>query len=62
MSGNNPTSLDKHAAKANLQFAEDDEIRFEQLRARLKQGRNSPIVENISAEQFLAEMHTKYLK
>ena len=48
--------------RAGLRLVEEDEIKLEQLRARLEQGRNSPIVENMSAEQFLAEMHAEHIK
>ena len=48
--------------RAGLRLVEEDEIKLEQLRARLERGLNSPIVENMRAEQFLAEMHAEHIK
>ena len=48
--------------RAGLRLIEEDEIKLERLRERLELGRTSPIVENKSAEQRIAQLHEKYLK
>ena len=47
--------------RAGLRLVEEDEIKLEQLRKQLEAGRNSPIVENQTPEQRIAQLHAKYL-
>ncbi len=50
------------AVRAGLRRLEEDERKLEALRARLQAGEDSPLVEDFSRQQFLAEMREKFLK
>ncbi|MEJ1360952.1 MAG: type II toxin-antitoxin system ParD family antitoxin [Candidatus Sedimenticola sp. (ex Thyasira tokunagai)] len=50
------------AVRAGLRRLEEDEIKLEALRAKLQAGEESPLVEEFSAQHFLAEMREKYVK
>ncbi len=50
------------AVRAGLRRLEEDEIKLEALRAKLQAGEESPLVEEFSAQNFLAEMREKYVK
>ena len=45
--------------RAGLRRLEDDEIKRQQLRARLEAAEKSPAVEPIDADDFLAALHCK---
>ena len=45
--------------RAGLRRLEDDEIKRQQLRARLEAAEKSPVVEPIDADDFLAALHGK---
>ena len=48
------------AVRAGLRRLEEDELKLEALRAKLEAGEASPLVEDFSPREFLAEMRTKY--
>ena len=48
------------AVRAGLRRLEEDELKLEALRAKLEAGEVSPLVEDFSPSEFLAEMRTKY--
>ena len=50
------------AVRAGLRRLEEDERKLEALRARLQAGEDSPLVEDFSPQQFLAEMRGKSTK
>ncbi|MES9905283.1 MAG: type II toxin-antitoxin system ParD family antitoxin [Sedimenticola sp.] len=50
------------AVRAGLRRLEEDEIKLEALRAKLQAGEESLLVEEFSAQHFLAEMREKYVK
>jgi antitoxin ParD1/3/4 len=50
------------AVRAGLRRLEEDERKLEALRAKLQAGEDSPLVEDFSRQQFLAEMRGKFLK
>jgi antitoxin ParD1/3/4 len=50
------------AVRAGLRRLEEDERKLEALRAKLQAGEDSPLVENFSRQQFLAEMREKFAK
>jgi len=45
--------------RAGLRRLEEDETKLEALRAKLKDGKNSPLIEDFDPQQFLAEMRKK---
>ena len=45
--------------RAGLRRLEDDEIKRQQLRARLEAAEKSPVVEPLDADDFLATLHHK---
>jgi antitoxin ParD1/3/4 len=49
------------AVRAGLRKLEEDEARLEALRARLKAGEDSPLVENFDNREFLEKLHKKHL-
>ena len=50
------------AVRAGLRRLEEDELKLEALRAKLEAGEASPLVEDFSPREFLAEMRAKYGK
>ena len=50
------------AVRAGLRRLEEDELKLEALRAKLAADEASPLVENFSANAFLAEMRNKHRK
>ena len=44
------------AVRAGLRLLEEDEAKLEALRAKLQASEDSPLVEDFSPQQFLAEM------
>lgn len=50
------------AVRAGLRRLEEDELKLEALRAKLQAGEASPLVEDFSPREFLAEMRAKYGK
>ena len=50
------------AVRAGLRLLEEDELKLEALRAKLQAGEASPLVEDFSPREFLAEMRAKYGK
>ncbi|MCB1736451.1 MAG: type II toxin-antitoxin system ParD family antitoxin [Gammaproteobacteria bacterium] len=47
------------AVRAGLRRLEEDEVKLEALRAKLRAGQNSPLIEDFDPQQFLAEMREK---
>ncbi|MEN8166326.1 MAG: type II toxin-antitoxin system ParD family antitoxin [Pseudomonadota bacterium] len=47
------------AVRAGLRRLEEEEVKLEALRAKLQAGEDSPLVEDFSPQQFLAEMRGK---
>jgi antitoxin ParD1/3/4 len=47
------------AVRAGLRRLEEDEAKLEALRAKLRAGEDSPLVEDFDPQQFLAEMREK---
>lgn len=45
--------------RAGLRCLEEDETKIEVLRAKLRAGKDSPLVENFNPQQFLTEMRKK---
>lgn len=50
------------AVRAGLRKIEEDELKLEQLRRLLAQGKSSPTVENFNADRFMAQLHEKHVK
>lgn len=48
--------------RSGLRRLEDDEIKREQLRARLEAAEQSPAVEPLNADDFLQTLHSKHNK
>ena len=49
------------AVRAGLRKLEEDEAWLDVLRARLKVGQDSPVVENFDSRDFLEKLHKKHL-
>jgi len=49
------------AVRAGLRKLEEDEARLEVLRARLKAGEDSSVIENFDSREFLEKLHNKHL-
>ena len=47
------------AVRAGLRRLEEDEVKLEALRAKVRAGRASPLVEDFDPEHFLAELRAK---
>ncbi len=47
------------AVRAGLRRLEEDEAKLEALRLKVRQGRESPLVEDFDPQQFLAKMRAK---
>jgi len=48
--------------RAGLRMLEEDESKLQALKEKLQAGENSPIVENFDSEEFLSNLHNKYIK
>ena len=48
--------------RAGLRKLEEHETKLQALRAKLQAGEDSPIVSNFDGEQFISELHKKYVK
>ncbi len=48
--------------RAGLRKLEEDETKLQILRDKLQAGEESPLVENFNGENFIKELHKKYLK
>ena len=48
--------------RAGLRKLEDDETKLELLRAKLKAGEESPLVENFDGKKFIAGLHKKHIE
>ena len=47
------------AVRAGLRRLEEDEMKLEALRAKLKTSKESPLINDFDPQQFLVEMRTK---
>lgn len=48
--------------RAGLRKLEEDDMKLQILRAKLKAGEESPLVKDFDEEHFIAELHKKHLK
>lgn len=48
--------------RAGLRKLEEDESKLQALKEKLQAGENSPSVENFDSNEFLSNLHNKYIK
>jgi antitoxin ParD1/3/4 len=48
--------------RAGLRKLEEDESKLQALKEKLQAGENSPRVENFDSDEFLSNLHKKYIK
>jgi len=48
--------------RAGLRKLEEDESKLQALKEKLQAGKNSPRVENFDSDEFLSNLHKKYIK
>ena len=48
--------------RAGLRRLEEDELKLEQLKAKLQVGEESPLMADFSATAFIEKMHSKHVK
>jgi antitoxin ParD1/3/4 len=48
--------------RAGLRKLEEDELQLQNLRSKLQNGEDSPVVENFNGDDFLRAMHSKHIK